>query len=168
MNATEGFYRPRASYKLLPAILGVFASFGAISLVVNEGPPLWFSLLWFAMLGWLAVNGLYRTNYELRFDDTYLYWRGFLRSGKVRLSDVVAVDSEFLGSIAVFVCRDGGKIRAGVLQGFAPFLSSLSAAHPSIGAKPGLYARFVDQAQLRGRGGRTDSSDPGTAADRKH
>jgi len=164
MKAREGFYRPPGPYKLFPAILSVFAGFGVLGLVVREGPPLWFILLWFAMLGWLAVNGLYRTNYELRFDDTYLYWQGFLRSGKVRLSDVLAVDSEFLGSIAVFVCRDGRKIRAGVLQGFAPFLSSLSAANPSLGAKPGLYARFVDQAQLRRRAGRTDSSGSGPAA----
>src|ERR1700682_3460527 len=151
MNATEGLYRPPSAYKLLPAILGLFAAFGVLSLIVRGGPPLWFTLLWFAMLGWLAANSLYRTNYELRFDDTYLFWRGFLRSGKVQLADVLAVDSEFLGSIAVFVCRDGGKIRVAVLQGFAPFLSSLSAVNPSLGAQPGLYARFVERAQLRRR-----------------
>jgi hypothetical protein len=121
--------------------------------------------LWFAFVGSLAING-YRLNYELKFDDTYLYWRGFLRSGKVRVSDVVAVEPEFHGSIAVFACRDGQRIRVGVLQGLAPFLTAWTEAQPSVGASRWWYPRFVERAQLRGKTERTASGDaPGGPGD---
>jgi hypothetical protein len=111
------------------------------------------------MVGWLAINGLYRVGYELKFDTTYLFWRGFLRSGKVQVSEVVGVDTEFLGSVAVFTCRDGQRIRVGVMQGFAPFLTAFTKAHPAVGAAPGRYARFVERAQLKRKTGRTASMD---------
>ena len=129
-----------------------------VASALNGEPPWWFVLLWFAFVGSLAING-YRLSYELKFDATYLYWRGFLRSGKVRVSDVVAVDREFSGSVAVFACRDGQRIRVGVLQGLAPFLTALTNAHPTVGASRWWYARFVERAQLRGKTERTASGD---------
>jgi hypothetical protein len=147
---------------MLPAVLGLFGAVGLAFLVASlltGEPPWWFVLLWFVVVGWLAINGLYRTSYELKFDDAYLYWRGFLRSGKVRLSDVVAVEPEFYGSVAVFVCRDGQRIRVGVLQGLAPFLTALTEAHPTVGASRWWYATFVERAQLRGKNERTASGD---------
>jgi hypothetical protein len=162
MSAKEGLYRTPIGWRMLPVILGIFAAAGLVGLVVStlgNGPPWWFLLLWFAVLGWLAFNALYRTSYELRFDDAYLFWRGFLRSGKFQVSDVVGVEYDFLGSVAVFTCRDGRRTRVVVLQGFAPFLAALAKAHPAIGAAPGRYARFVERAQLRRNTGRSASVD---------
>jgi hypothetical protein len=147
---------------MLPVILGVFAAFGLVGPFVKDGPPWGFFVLWFVMVGYLAINFLYRTSGELRFDDSYLFWRGFLRSGRVRLSDVVGIDTEFLGSIAVFNCRDGQRIRVVVLQGFAPFLTALNTAHPTVVVAPGRYARLVERAQLRWK---TERTPPTNAAD---
>jgi hypothetical protein len=150
MSAKEGRYLP-IGWSMFPAILAILAICGIGALVasiVSAGPS-WFFVLFLAMVAWLAVNGLYRTGYELKFDDAYLYWRGFFRSGRVLVSDIVGVESEFLGSIAVFICRDGQRIRVAVLQGFAPFLKALTEAHPSLGARPGWYARFVERAQWK-------------------
>lgn len=150
MSAKEGRYLP-IGWSMFPAILGIFALAGIGALVASivTGGPWWFFVLFLAMVAWLAVNVLCRTGYELKFDNAYLYWRGFLRSGKVLVSDVVGVDSEFLGSVAVFICRDGRRIRIAVLQGFAPFLKALTEAHPSLGAAPGWYARLVERAQWK-------------------
>jgi hypothetical protein len=108
-------------------------------------------VFWLAIVAWIGVDGLYRISYQLEFDDMYLSWRGFMRSGRTLISDVVAVDTEFMGAVAVFVCASGDKIRVVVLQGFAPFLRALSEAHPSIVARPGVYARLVERAQLKRR-----------------
>ena len=54
-----------------------------------------------------------------------------------------------MGSVAVIVCKNGQKIRIVILQGFAPFLTALNQAHPSIVATPGVYARLVERAQLK-------------------
>jgi len=108
-----------------------------------------FMLFWLALVVWMGFDGLYRTNYQLEFDDTYLSWRGFVRSGRILISDVLAVNTEWMGSVAVFTCRNGEKIRVVVLQGFAPFLTALNQAHPSIAASPGFYARFVERSQLK-------------------
>lgn len=150
MSAKEGRYLP-IGWNMLPAILGIFIVAGLTALVASilTGGPWWFFIFWLAGVAWIAVNGLYRTSYEVRFDDACLYWRGFLRSGKVLVSDIVGLDSEFLGSIAVFICRDGRRIRVGVAQGFAPFLKALTEVHPSVRAAPGRYARFVERAQLK-------------------
>lgn len=159
MSAREGLYRAALAWRMLPAILGIFAAFGLVSLLLTNGPPWWFVLLWFAMVGWLAINGLYRTSYELSVDNAYLYWRGFLRSGRVLVAEVGGVDWEFLGSVAVFTFQNGRRIRVVVLQGFAPFLAALTKSHPAIGAAPGRYARFVERAQLRPKTERRDSMD---------
>lgn len=150
MSAKYGRYLP-IGWSMLPAVLGIFAVAGSAALVASilNGGPWWFFILWLAGVAWIAVSGLYRTGHELTFDDTDLYWRGFLRSGKVPLSEIVAIDSEFLGSVAVFICRDGRRIRIVLLQGFAPFLKALTASHPSLTAAPGWYARLIELAQWK-------------------
>ncbi len=157
-------------WSMLPAILGILAAADLVALIVSAftGGPWLFFLLLLAGMAWLAFNDLYRIGYELRFDDTYLSWRGFLRSGKVRVADVIRVDTEFLGSVCVFTCSDGQRIRVYVVQGFAPFLTALTRAHPAIGAVPWRYARLVDRAQLWRPTAHTDSADETSGAgDRK-
>ncbi len=150
MSAKDGRYLP-IGWSMIPAILGllVVAGIAAFAASILTGGPWWFFILWLAGVAWIAVNVLYRTSYELRVDNGFLHWHGFLRSGKVLVPDVVSVSSEFLGSIAVFTCRDGTRIRVAVFQGFAPFLTALTEAHPLLAATPGWYARFVDRAQWK-------------------
>lgn len=145
----QGRYRPFL-WNMLPGVLLFLSVVGSIALVWSalSGGPWLFMLFWLALVAWAGVDGLYRFNYQLEFDDAYLSWRGFMRSGKTPISDVVAVDTEFMGSVAVFVCRNGQKVRVVVLQGFAPFLMGLNQAHPSVVPSPGVYARFVERAQL--------------------
>jgi hypothetical protein len=167
MSTRDGLYRPPMFWRLLPAWIGLFVGYGLIALAVSvfSGGPWWFFVFFLAVVGWMAFNGLYRTSYELEFDNAYLYWRGFLRSGKVPIADVVGVDSEFLGSLVVFTFRDGRRVRVVVLQGFAPFITALTKAHPSIGAAPGGYARLVERAQLRWKRAGTASRDSTGATD---
>jgi hypothetical protein len=150
MSHTGGRYLP-IGWSMLPAIVAILVVAGIAALVASivTGGPWWFFILWLAGVGWFAVHGLYRTSYELKFDSIHLYWRGFLRSGNVPVSEIVGIDSEFLGEIAVFICRDGQRIRVVVLQGFVPFLKALNEAHPSLGAAPSWYARLVERAQWK-------------------
>ena len=143
-------YRP-VLWRMLPVVLGILSTAGLIALIwsVLKGGPWIFQLFWLGIIAWIALNGLYRTSYELEFDDKYLYWKGFLRSGKVLVSDIVAVDTEFTGSVAVIVCKNGDKVRVMILQGFVPFLEGLTKAHPIIAAKPSVLARLVERAQFK-------------------
>jgi hypothetical protein len=143
-------YRP-TPWNFLPLVLSVMGAAGLIALVwsVLNGGPWLFMLFWLGIVAWIAFNGIYRTSYELRFDDTYLYWKGFLDSGRIPVSDVATVDTEFTGSVAVIRCNSGKKIRVVILQGFAPFLEALTRAHPGIIAKPSALARFAERAQLK-------------------
>jgi hypothetical protein len=142
-------YRPLV-WNLFPGVLVFLLVVGTIALIwdaLNRGPWL-FMLLWLAILVSIGFE-VYRTNYQLEFDDAYLYWKGFLQSGRVLTTEIVAVRADSMGAVAVFHCRNGEKVRVMILQGFAPFLIALKQAHPSIEATPGFYARLVERAQLR-------------------
>ena len=142
-------YRPLV-WKMLPGGFVFLIVVGTISLIwsaLNRGPWL-FMLLWLAIVVSVGFE-VYRTNYQLEFDDTFLYWKGFLRSGRVLIADIVAVRTESMGAVATFNCRNGEKVRVVIQQGFAPFLMALNHTHPSVVATPGLYARLVERAQFR-------------------
>lgn len=155
METLGGIYRAPIGWRLLPVILSTFIATGIIFLVQTAltGGPWWFFVLWLAGVAWLTFNGVYRTNYEASFDSSFLYWRGFLRTGKVPLDDLVGLDYEYMGSVAAFSCKNGQRLRFVVLQGFAPFLSKLARAHPQLPAVPGWYARLVERAQIKRKSG---------------
>lgn len=134
-----------------PGVLIFLVAAGLFALIwsILNGGPWFFMLLWLAITLSIGVDAIWRTNYQLEFDDTHLFWRGFLRSGTILISEITSVDTEQMGAVAVFKCKNGEKIRVVILQGFAPFLVALNQAHPSIAAAPGAYARLVDRAQLK-------------------
>src|SRR5260370_37469475 len=95
-------YRPLV-WKMLPGGFVSLIFVGTISLIwsaLNRGPWL-FMLLWLAIVVSVGFE-VYRTNYQLEFDDTYLYWKGFLRSGRVLIADLVAVCSASMGAVTRF------------------------------------------------------------------
>lgn len=142
-------YRP-VLWNVFPLVLLVLGTAGLTALVLSalNGGPWLFMVFWLGIVAWIALNALYRTSYQLEFDEEYLYWKGFIRSGRVLVSDVIAFNTEFSGSVAVILCRNGDKIRVVILPGFSPFLEALTKAHPTIVAKPSATARLAERARF--------------------
>ena len=96
---------------VLLAAFAAFVLFGGLFVVLAvtrpDGPPLLFVLAWIAILGWNAYWFLWRLSYRLEVDGDRLRWMTPLRTGEVRVSDVLDIHPGMFGQATVIELRDG-------------------------------------------------------------
>lgn len=101
-------------------VFAVAAVMVVIATVRGDGPPVWFTALWLAALGWNAYWWLIRTCSEVRTDASTLEWSTPLGHGEVPLFDIVRVRSSRLGrQIAVIELQGRRPLLVPVLYGFS-------------------------------------------------
>jgi hypothetical protein len=139
---------------LAPAAMGVMTAVGVVGLVLNliYGGPWWILLLWLLGVAWLSYNFIWRLPYEVVVENECLNWRGYRGTQTVALSDIDRMSTAYSGSVQVLECRDGRRLRIGVMQGYQPFIRSVMDAYPDIPISGGRYSALVEKVQLPRRG----------------
>jgi hypothetical protein len=136
---------------LAPGIFALMAVMGVLWFVaglVQGGFPVWFGVLWFAGLGWIAFNMIWRQARSVVVVNGTLYWTTWFKQEQIALKDIVRLSLASRGSIQVIECRDGRKLRVAVAQGYRPFIERLARTYPDLDIELGAYSRFVDKVRL--------------------
>lgn len=148
-------------------IVAMFVIFGVFAVVLvtatveggTESPPVAFTVLWLAAIGWNGYWWLFRIAVGLRFDGQVLYWEAPFRSGAIPLSDLTAIRPMRLASnVEVFDRRDGRPVLVMATKGLGAFLDSVSLARPGLPVRLGWQGRLAERMggwpQWPGRGHR--------------
>lgn len=135
----------------------IMTAAGAAGLVASliTGGPWWFCALWLLIIGWIGFTFIWRLPYEVVINDGHLTWRGYRQRRTVPMSDVARMTLAFSGNVQIVECRDGSRLRIGVMQGYAPFIQSVVEEYPDLSIELGRYAGFVEKVRFQ----RRDKSD---------
>lgn len=113
-----------------PFILGFMALVGflALALTLTGDGPLWFVLVYLAIVGWNAWSFLFRFARAASIESGALRWTGFVSSESVRLDEITRLSVWPGSSVQVVECRDGRKLRIPITPGYRPLGDALEAA----------------------------------------
>jgi hypothetical protein len=90
------------------------------TVVVDEGPPVWFVALWLAALAWNAYWWLLRTCVEMRVEGSTLEWSAPLRRGQPPVADVIRIrPTQFGRQLAVVELQGRRCLLVPVRVGFS-------------------------------------------------
>lgn len=118
----------------------------AIAAAMTSPPVLVFVALWVAALLWNGYWFLLRIVYDLVLDGDVLRWRTPVRSGTVKLSDVVELRPSRLGSNAeVIEFADRSRLIVFVRKGFKAFADEMKARRPGLPIRLGFQARLAER-----------------------
>ena len=117
---------------VLSVLLLVLAVGVVVTTARGNGPPVWFTCLWLAALGWNAYWWLGRTAIEVTVDGATLRWTTALRRGSAPLEDVVRIRaSRTSRQLAVIERREGRPLMVPVRNGFGALERSIQAGAPA-------------------------------------
>ena len=98
--------------------------------------------MWIAMVCWSGYCYLLRTVYQLEVHRGMLWWRTPLRSGRVPITEVVAIRPSCVGMMGHVVTSRQGTIWVTLASpGFAEFAAALQAVQPTLSVRVGRLAR---------------------------
>lgn len=130
--AEERWSLPIAWIAFVVVIMAAMAAAGvflvAQTVAGRQGPPLFFLVVWFAVLGWNVYMWLFRVAYRVELSDSVLTWRAPLAGGRVPVSAIDRV-GRYLGAPNTCVLRADGHrsvIAFTQLRSFDPMLRALN------------------------------------------
>ena len=135
---------------LVAVVFGAMALIGAPplvwSLATHSGPPAWFALAWLGILAWNIYWWVFGLVVSMRVVGESLEWRGFVRTGSLRVGDIVRLRPGGLGSgIEVVEVADGTRLSVWVRRGFSEFCDALRELRPEIEVRVGWQGRLAER-----------------------
>jgi hypothetical protein len=135
-------------------IVAIFVIFGIAAIVLvtatvgdgTQSPPVAFTVLWLAALGWNAYWWLFRIAVALRIDGYVLYWNAPFRSGAIPLADLKGIRPLRLASnVEVFDHSAGRPVLVMATKGLGAFLDAVSVARPDLPVRLGWQGRLAER-----------------------
>lgn len=128
---------------LLPLAMAVVGGPFFLFLTFTQGGPIWFVLLWIAVMLWVSYDYLVRQARKVVVIRGVLFWSNYLTTEQVPLSEVTRIRGTLLSAIQVIECRDGRIFRIPVMWGYRKFAEGLRREYPDIPFELSPYARFL-------------------------
>jgi hypothetical protein len=109
------------------AVLCIAGVWMVVSTATGQGgPPLYFTVLWLAALGWNVYWWLWRISYRIEVDGDRLRWKTPLRSGRALVGDVESIRPGFRGQTTVLEMRAGRDVICLTRNGISEFVAALT------------------------------------------
>ncbi len=100
----------------------------------HAGPPLWFLVIWFGVLGWNVYWLLFRVAYRVELVGETLQWKAPFAGDALPVSAITSV-GRFLGTFFICIVRAPGHQSLVVFtkfRSFEPMLAALNRLNPAV------------------------------------